>query len=179
MPELRPEAQIGPGKLKAASKGFLANYYDPNDRLVFQYNPPMIDEEKSVGWTEITIPGSDDNLYQFGGGNNLTLTVSLFFNQLGEAVDTNYVEDSIKWLHSFTETRRGVPMQGLAPGLLLFGFGSSVFGAGSGYGYSSTPALLVHIESMRASRMFFEKTTLITRRAQVELNLVRHLLYPR
>ena len=195
MPDTKkPDAKWDTAILAPSEKGFLSDYTDPNNRLVFQYNPPEIEEEKEINWVGINIPGSDNELVQFGSGQSLRLNIQLFFNQYGEQPnvegvpnvyqnsDYNYVETALQWLHSFTETRQSDdPVERFSPGILLFGFGQSIFGAGSGYDSTAagTPSMMVRIASMTTTRMLFDKTTMKPRRAMVELTLARHALFPR
>lgn len=188
----KPDSSWDISNLGSANKGFLADFNDPSNRLVFQYNPIEIEESKEINWVELEVPGADDALVQFGSGKSLTLNLQLFFNQMGEVIPTNllppvegvtsatYVEGVLQWLHSFTETRESDNInERYQPSLLLFGFGSGIFGAGGSYVNIGTPALLVRIQSISVKRSFFHRGSLQTRRAVVDITLARHVLYPR
>jgi hypothetical protein len=153
-------------------------------------------------WPEIVIPGADDALANFGAGKSFKLAFTLFFNEVGEsytkpgavpAKDTrppapqgmpdtgNRVEMALAFLHSFTETQQATDQyMGLSPRILLFWFGESQFGTGAQYQSSpGGPAMIVRITKLTTKRGFFDKKTLVTRRATAEIELTRHALFPR
>jgi hypothetical protein len=177
---------------QGSTKGRLINAGDPNDQLIFQYNPTNIKERKNTQWAEADIPGGDDELATFGSGKSLQLDMQLFFNIYGESqndapvssgfpFDENYVENCLQFLYRFAEIAGVAPGPGQFPGILLLSLGGMRFPGGLTTGIASlnAPVLPVRVAQVTVDRQLFKKDTFKTLRATAALRLTRVTGFPR
>lgn len=86
----------------------------------FLYNPSSFQDNTSITYNEIKVPGMTYPIFGYGGGNSRTITFDIYLN---DKVEAGITQSFISHLRNFIPPERKVGYQFKAPKMISFAFG--------------------------------------------------------
>lgn len=142
--------------LKKETPGFLVDV-DTGERLIFQFNPNPIVDDKSTHYAAIRIPGMSHPRYQFVAGNARRISFRLQFFK-------GPVKLWVDWLRALLYPEHAGTMLKNAPHRVLFFLGLQY------------PGLLCVVRQVRAvHRDLFDRRLLLSEYSEVDVVLEEYI----